>query len=492
MKSNIHFNKSHATQCLILAGIACIPLLSFSATSFADYTILTTEASSVDDLFLTDTDNESANQGDDGAPTSGDELFGPSEERTETEKNSTELKIDGFYQLQAAFTYPSPDHGSMARNILEMGTDGRFSENISWKLSGRLAYDAIFELNDFYSSRVRENRQFNAIFYETYMDISAGDLDFRLGRQNIIWGEMVGLFFADVVSAKDTRQFVAQDFDLIRIPQWAARAEYFKEDFYGEIIWIPYMTYNEIGEPGDDFYPLGTIPPPDTDLVIRSDQRPANSLSNSAYGARVSMLKSGWDIAGFYYRSVDAEPAFFSEPVAGPTPTLIITPEHTKIHQFGATLAKDFGKFVLKSEAVYTKDRWAIVDDPGNKDGVVQQDFLDYVIGLEHTTPNNTFLNFQFYQRWYTDYDSDILFDEFETGIGLFGKVDIGSKIEAELLLISQLNRSDWMARPRVTWFFAQNWFVQAGADIFGGDEIGYFGRFDDSGRVYGNVRYTF
>ena len=479
-------------KCLIRAVIVCIPLLSFPATSAADYTILAAEPSSFDDLFLDDTDDEPAYQDDDSAPGSSDDLFGLSEEGTDTEKDSTKLKIDGFYQFEAAYTYPSPGHGSKARNILDLGTNGRFSENVSWKLSGRLFYDAIFELNDFYSGRVRDNRQFDAALYETYLDISAGDLDFRLGRQHIIWGEMVGLFFADVVSAKDTRQFVAQDFDLIRIPQWAARAEYFKGDFHSEVIWIPYMTYNEIGKPGDDFYPLGTTPPPGTDLEIRSDQRPANSLSNSAYGARLSMLKSGWDISGFYYRSVDAEPAFFSETVAGPTPTLIITPEHKKIHQFGATLAKDFGKFVLKSEAVFTKDRWAIVDDPDNKDGVVQQDFLDYVIGFEHTTPNNTLLNFQIYQRWYTDYDSDILFDEFETGIGLFGKVDIGSKIEAELLLISQLNRTDWMARPKVTWLFARDWFVQAGADIFGGDEIGLFGRFDDSDRVYGNVRYSF
>ena len=69
---------------------------------------------------------------------------------------------------------------------------------------------------------------------ETYLDVSAGDWDFRLGRQQIVWGEMVGLFFADVVSAKDLREFVLPDFDYLRIPQWSVRTEYFKGDFHGE------------------------------------------------------------------------------------------------------------------------------------------------------------------------------------------------------------------------------------------------------------------
>ena len=64
-----------------------------------------------------------------------------------------------------------------------------------------------------------------------YLDMPVGDVELRLGRQHIVWGEMVGLFFADVVSARDMREFFTQEFDQQRIPQWAARAEYFKNDW---------------------------------------------------------------------------------------------------------------------------------------------------------------------------------------------------------------------------------------------------------------------
>lgn len=431
-----------------------------------------------------------------GEPAGIDDLFlsAPDESQASNDKAGTDkYNFRGFFNSKYAHTYSSPTHPSMFRNTLELQASDRINQNVSWKVSARGSYDAVFDLDNFYSDRVEDNRRLEGALHETYLDISAGDLEFRLGRQHIIWGEMVGLFFADVVSAKDMRQLVAEDFDLIRIPQWAARAEYFKGDFHTEAIWIPYMTYDEIGKPGDDFYPLGTELPPGVDeLVIEGDVKPSQKLSNSAFGLRLSMLKHGWDVSGFYYRSMDASPAFFSTLETGMTTRLTITPRHDRIHQLGATVAKDFGNILLKGEAVYTRDRWFTVDNPLDPDGATQQDTLDYVVGLEHSYTNGTLLNVQLFQRWYTDHDSDILFDELETGVSLYVSKEIANRVDAELLLVTGLNRSDWMARPKVTWEMSDNWWLAVGADIFGGNSSGLFGRFDDSDRVYGNVRYTF
>ena len=443
------------------------------------------DPSSFDDLFMPVPDETEPADG------SSSEIENVPGEGWVTEYNTGSRKYNfrGFLNSKYAYTYSSPGHSSMLRNTLELESSGRFNENVSWKVSGRGVYDPVFEMNDFYPDRVRDNRRLEGAIHETYLDVSSGDMDFRLGRQNIIWGEMVGLFFADVVSAKDTRQFVAEDFDLIRIPQWAVRAEHFMGDFHSEAIWIPYMTYNEIGKPGDDFYPLGTGNLKGNP-AIRNDDQPAQKLSNGAYGLRLSMLKAGWDISGFFYHSVDAAP-HFSRSINNNGQT-VLTPEHDKIDQLGTTLAKDFGAVLVKAEAIYTWNRWFNVDDASSSTGVVQQDTLDYVVGLEHTFINGTLLNFQFFQRWYTDHDSDLLFDRFETGISLYASTEFNSKTEGEILMISGLNRTDWMIRPKVTWDLASNWWLAVGVDIFGGDSIGLFGRFDDSDRVYGNVRYSF
>ena len=88
-----------------------------------------------------------------------------------------------------------PDRG-------ELAAQGSLSEQVKWKASARLDYNAVFDLTDFYPADVRHDQRFNLLLRENYIDASAGDWDFRLGRQHIVWGEMVGLFFADVVSAE--------------------------------------------------------------------------------------------------------------------------------------------------------------------------------------------------------------------------------------------------------------------------------------------------
>jgi len=49
---------------------------------------------------------------------------------------------------------------------------------------------------------VRHDQRFNAVSRENYLDWSVGDFDFRFGSQQIIWGEVVSLFVADVERAE--------------------------------------------------------------------------------------------------------------------------------------------------------------------------------------------------------------------------------------------------------------------------------------------------
>src|SRR5512145_1021869 len=111
--------------------------------------------------------------------------------------------LSGFYQAEAAYTVASPDHWSKLRNTLELGVQRKLTDEVELKVSGRFWYDAVYDVTTFFPGSVRRNARFDAMFRETYLDVGAGDWDFRVGRQHIIWGEVVGLFFADVVSARD-------------------------------------------------------------------------------------------------------------------------------------------------------------------------------------------------------------------------------------------------------------------------------------------------
>jgi hypothetical protein len=392
----------------------------------------------------------------------------------------------GFSQFELADNYSSPEHLSKAKLRTELSRTGQFNEYINWKISGRFDYDAAYDLSNFYPPAVRDDQRYEFFVRENYLDISAGDFDFRLGRQHVIWGEMVGLFFADVVSAKDLREFILPSFDILRIPQWAVRAEYSRNDTHVEVLWIPVATLDEIGKPGADFYPS----PFRSIATFLPEDRSGRNVGNSNYGVRLSQLINGWDISGFYYHSLDASSTFYR--VSGPTEPLVFQPRHDNIDQAGATVTKDFDSVVFKGELVYTDGRQFNVARPTAVNGLVRQNTLDYALGLDFNLPADTRLNLQFFQRVFFAHDRDSFTDSVENGASIFLSGKLWQKLEAQALLIHSLNRSDWMFRPRISWEFQRNWRWALGADVFGGQSIGLFGRFDQNDRAYTELRYSF
>src|SRR5574343_748994 len=171
------------------------------------------------------------------------------------------VRSSGFIQYDMARTYARADHWSMARLRSEVALQGS-TPAFKWKTSVWGEVDGVYAIDHgYYSDEVRRDQQTRGMLREAYLEFSAGDAELRFGRQHIVWGEMCGLFFADVVSARDMREFFNPEFDQLRIPQWAARAEYFKGDVHAELIWIPYVSVDDIGRFGGDYYPVQpTIP----------------------------------------------------------------------------------------------------------------------------------------------------------------------------------------------------------------------------------------
>ena len=392
----------------------------------------------------------------------------------------------GFIQGEVARAYRDPEHWSKGRLRLELNRRGKFSENVKWTIGGRFDYDAAYDRSSFYPPLVREDQRYEFSLRENHLDITAGDWEFRLGRQHVVWGEMVGLFFADVVSAKDMREFLLPEFGQLRIPQWAARGEYFMGDNKVELLWIPAPSFDKIGKPGADFFPH-PLPVPASYLP---EHQPDRKLANTNYGFRFSRLKDGWDVSGFYYHSVDAAPTFYR--VSAPGQPFVFQPRHDKIDQLGGTLAKDLVAAVLKGELVYTDGRKFSVIRPTQPDGLVKQDTLDYALGLDFTLSGDMRLNLQFFQRVFFSHDADIIPSKRESGASIFLSDKLGKNVEAQALLVHSLNRSDWMFRPQVFWNFEKNWRVTAGFDVFSGPITGLFGRYNNNDRVYTELRYSF
>jgi len=148
---------------------------------------------------------------------------------------------------------------------------------------------------------------------------------------------------------------------------------------------------------------------------------------------------------------------------------------------------------VLKAEAVYTRDRLFSTLDPLDADGLVKQNLLDYIVGLEWSFPQETRFNVQLFQRWFPDHDAGIVPDSIESGVSLLLSTQaLHPRLEPELLLISSLNRADWQAQFKLTWKMDGNWRLATGVDIFEGPLMACPVTTTIMTRVYTEVRYSF
>jgi len=405
------------------------------------------------------------------------------------------IRFGGFLDGLPAYTYSSPTHWSRAVGRLQLTAQGEFADQVKWKLGARLDVDPVYYSSNFYLQPVKQNQRLDVFYRENYLDFSAGDWDFRLGAQQIVWGEVVGLFFADVVSALDEREFLLPSFDIIRIPQVAARAEYTAGDSHLELVWIPVPAFDNIGKPGADFYParLPSPTPSQVAALFQDPVTPSRQLSNSSYGGRANTLVGGWDLAAFYYRSLSRSPTFYALPSDRATQPITFQPRYDRIWQAGGTLSKDFSDFVLRAEAVYTHGQGFSVIDPGAPQGVVVRPTLDYIVSAEWALPRDTRVNVQGFQRAYfggSVADLTIKSDGF--GMSLFVSTKLTSTLEPQILWIQNFKDAGGLIRPRLNWSAAKNTTLGFGVDIFTGPNDGYFGRFTNRDRLYAEVRYDF
>jgi hypothetical protein len=403
-------------------------------------------------------------------------------------------RLGGFVEGTVAYTYADPTHWSRAVGRLQIVGQGELAENVKWKLGARVDADLVYFGSSFYRHDVRHDQRADFFFRENYLDFSLGSWDLRVGAQQIVWGEVIGLFFADVVSARDMREFLLPGFDVIRIPQWALRAEHFRNDSHVELIWIPVPVFDRIGKPGSDFYPAPLRAPVGDDVaeLFRDPDHPARSLRNSNYGVRANTLVSGWDLSAFYYRSFSTQPTFYREATGDPSRPFVFQPRHDRIWQVGGTLSKDFGDFVLRGEAVYTHGQGVTIGDLITVQDVARRSTVDWIVGLDWPLPRDSRINVQLFQRVYRGGDDDLVVRNGGPGASVFVSTKLTNALEPQLLYIQYFSDGGGLIRPRVNWMPMPNLVVGFGVDIFTGAANGFFGRYNDRDRFYTEARYSF
>lgn len=197
-----------------------------------------------------------------------------SEEPEELEEEESDIEISGYLKAEGAvFTKSGSSHNPIkphsggdimkGEGTLKVFVNGSIGEDSSFHAELQAIGDT--EGIDGYEYH-RNYTQYDAL-RELYIDTTFADWDFRLGKQQVVWGKADGVKFLDIINPTDFREWGQNTMEDSRIPLWMAVAE---KDLGNndslQFVWVPDVgrvhqipgLYNtKTGDQGQPFVSLG-------------------------------------------------------------------------------------------------------------------------------------------------------------------------------------------------------------------------------------------
>lgn len=385
-------------------------------------------------------------------------------------------RIKGFVDTYHAMRTDEPNNLMSSRTRVR-GEIGRDFGQSSLFVSLNATYNAILKERTGFELR------------EAYLDHTENHWGLRAGRQLVIWGAADGLRITDLVSPLDMTEFLAQDYDDIRMPVNALRLFVFNDKVRVEAIAVP--AFEGYVLPVDASNPWSVLPTGSPLPVVWNDtgSRPAFHLSNFEYGGRLSVTLPGVDfsLSGLY--------TWNKMPVIqyAPSPTEItVSPQYYRMGFVGGDISKPLGQFVLRGEAAYNIDKHFSYKPETMRQP--QQGFrsLNWLVGVDWYAPSEWMLSAQFSTENIFGYEDCIM----QERNNMLATLNVSKKLFNSTLQLSDFTYFDvsnkgWFSRFAADYALSDQIHLLAGFDWFGGDK-GIFGIYKNNSEVWVKAKYSF
>lgn len=338
----------------------------------------------------------------------------------------------------------------------------------------------------------QSSRHGEALLSEAYLDFPLLAGYWRVGKQQVVWGQADGLKVLDVVNPQDYREFNLDEFEDSRIPLWMVNAEFnVTDDSTFQVLIIPDNTYSKLADPdtpyeitSSKFRPaLGASPVP---VIVHDIERPERQPE---FGARYRMFYHGWDLTLNYLYHRQDSPVIYRRFNAG---QVDVTPMYKLNNLFGATASNAFGDWVLRMEAGYNTDTYQLLTSLDD-DGIAVSPEFSSVIGLDYRGFTDWFLSYQIFQSTLTDYTSDIVRNRTRVQQTLLVRRSLFNETaELEFFALYSDEDQDGQFRTEASYLVSDALRVWAGVDLFYGDADGQFGQFDETDRAVVGLEFGF
>jgi hypothetical protein len=301
--------------------------------------------------------------------------------------------LTGKFTEQVAFSLnnnaPHDDFSSFKSSLL-LDYEHKFDNGIRIKVNAKAYYDAIYSFKgrEDFSSQELDALESEIELFDAYVEGKITDnLDYKLGRQVVVWGRSDTIRVTDVLNPLDNRRPAMVDIEDLRLPIAMAKFDYFVGDWRITPMAIFEQRFSKNPPFGSVFNPSALAPPSD------------ESYDDVTYALSVSGEFSGWDIS-FYGAHIYNDAGKVRLPTATEPKALI---EHEKISMFGTAVNILSGSWLFKSELAYFDGLEYFTT--GDK----QFTRTDILFGVEYNGIANTIFSYDIVSRNIGDYDARLI-----------------------------------------------------------------------------------
>lgn len=414
-----------------------------------------------------------------------------------------ESRLSGTWEHEWSYV-DSSSSTQKFESVIEPRWDERLSESLSLTAIVRARVDTIGDLGpdeqrpDNYSgiNGPIHNEKYSELgLRELYLDFEMGDFYWRLGKQQLVWGQADGIKILDVVNPQSFREFILDDFDDSRIPLWTVKLEYGVGDSSNlELLWIPDTSYHEFAEIGSPYSITSPklVPNLPINILLRGREidKPDDPFSDSDAGIRLTGFWGGWDVSFNYLYHYQDTPVYYQDML--PSDEIELRPEYERNNLLGGTLSNAFGDMTIRAEVVYSSDTFNLSNDLTQR-GVLESAEMSSVLGLDWQASSETLVSAQWFYSRLLDYEESTIRDEEEQMVSLLLQRDLNNAAwQLRLLSLYSLNDKDSLVQLKLKYWVRSNLEVWLGADIFGGNSLGLFGQFKEEDRLTFGFKFGF
>ena len=333
---------------------------------------------------------------------------------------------------------------------------------------------------------------------EIWADFSAGNFDFRFGKQILAWGLADGSNPTDNVNARHVGTRFVSTLDEQKMGTLAANVVYNLPENLGTVqgLFMPISVSNDMPPIAMNMLIMGL---PSINIVIKDDTPPQVAIENVEAGLRSLFYLGQLSCSASWLSYLDRYPDFrIVKSGSFPSFTTTLTPYHSRVNQFGFDATWFSGGVDLRTEWALTLTADTEGIDPGIKNsaasGVVQasKSFLDGGLNVSLAWAPRFVLNHQAViaggrdsVSMLAEYNGQAYAVEHVGTLRLAGKL-FGETLQPEALFLAELEARDFLATASLAYNLADGVNIKGGGALYGsfrsvGDPEREWGTFSNS-----------